>query len=175
MLSIRLCTVDGPPRVVGRRVDRREFQRAIPGVNDVVPCTARHKNSIACTKPVLAVQPFSAAPHADKRLSFLHTDHLICFGVVLRADITANRNTHQGHLQVASCPKCGAEILILPRFTHDTNYKWIGAVIGRAAVTAAPHRMVRFQNSTLLSVADLFYAAAPASVRRRVSDLRMLV
>ena len=68
MLSVRFCAVDGPLRVVGRRIDRREFQRAIPGVDDVVPCAARQKNSFACTKLVLAIQPFFVASHADKRL-----------------------------------------------------------------------------------------------------------
>ena len=155
MLSIRLCTVDGPLWVVGRCVDRRESQRTIPGVNDVVPCTARHKNNFACTKLVPAIQPLLAASHADKRLSFFHTNHLICFGVVFHTDITANRDTHQGHLQVASCPKRGAEIFISPCFTHDVCYKRLGAVIGPAGVTASLHRMMRFH--TLHSFLSLTY------------------
>lgn len=94
MFSICFCGMDGSSWMLGWCVKRREFQRAIPGIKNIVPCATWNKDGISHTKAAFGIQLFSASTHADKRLSLLYTEELICVRMHLHADLAKGRNIH---------------------------------------------------------------------------------
>ena len=86
--------MDGSLGMVGRRIYRREFQRAISVVENIVPSARRHKDGIAHTKAALKVQFFSASAHSDKCLSSLYADELIRVRMNFHTDLAAGRDAH---------------------------------------------------------------------------------
>ena len=94
ILLIRLRAMDAPRGVMGRRIDRRKLQRALSGVQNIVPCAAWHKDGLPRAEASLEIQLFPAISHADKRFSLFYTDELIRVGVDLRANLAAGDNTH---------------------------------------------------------------------------------
>ena len=132
--------MNGSFGVLRRRVNGGKHQGAVPSTQNIMPCAARHEHSISRAEVVANVQVFPARPHADKSLSAFHADELIRVRVHFHADVAAGRDAHQGHLQMMSCPKCAAEIVVMPRCARNIHNKWIAPVIGPTAVL---HWMMR--------------------------------
>lgn len=132
-----LRSVDRSPGMMRGRIDRRELQRAVPGIQNIVPCTLRNKNSISHAQPVVDIQLVSAGAHTYSCPPCFHTNELVCVGMHFHTDIAAGRNAHERHLQMASAPIGCAKILILPCCAHDIRSKWVRTVIG---LTVTSHR-----------------------------------
>lgn len=94
MCGIGLCVMYGSPGMLGRCIDGRELQGAIPGIENIVPCAPRHKDGIPCVKTALKICIFLARSHADKRLSPFHADELIRVGVHFQTNLAADRDVH---------------------------------------------------------------------------------
>lgn len=127
---------------VGRRIDGGELQRAISGIADIVPCSRRDKNAIACFQARLEIQRLFTGSHADKCPPALYPNKLIGIRVHLQANFAAGGNAHQGHLQTGPCPKRCAEILIFLCRTHDMGSKGRRSMVGHGSTPAvSPGRM----------------------------------
>ena len=170
--GIRLCTVDRPSGMLRRRIDRRELQRAVSGIQNIMPCTTRHKGRISHTKPALYIQLVLAGAHTHSRLPCFHTNELICIRMHFHTDVTASRDTHERHLQMASAPERCAKMMILPRCAGDICSKWLRAVIG---LTVASHRTMKFHDiRSFPHLVFHIYAAADGTVNHAESYLSIL-
>ena len=91
---IRLRTVDRAPCMLVRCIKCRQLQRTVPVVEDIMPCSAGHKNRISRTKMMLDVHLLFTRPHADNPSSLFHPDELFCDRVHFHPDLTTGRNAH---------------------------------------------------------------------------------
>ena len=134
MFGICLCTMNGSFGVLRRRVNGGKHQGAVPSIQNIVPCSTRHEHSISRAEVVTNIQVFPARSHTDKSLSAFHADELIRVRMHFHADVAAGRDVYQGHLQMMSCPKRAAEIMVMPRRARNIHNKWIAPVIDLTAV-----------------------------------------
>ena len=166
-----LCGVDCSPGMMRGRIDRRELQRAVPGIQNIMPCTLRNKNSISHAEPMVDIQLVSAGAHTYSCPPRFHTNELVCIGMHFHTDITAGRDAHERHLQMASAPIGCAKILILPCCAHDIRSKWGRTVIG---LTVTFHRtMIVHDIRSFPQLLFHIYASADEAVNRmgRLSSL----
>ena len=157
--------------MLGRRIDRRELQRAVPGIQNIMPCTLRNKDSISDTEPMVDIQLVLASTHTHSRLPRLYPNDLICIRMHFHADVATDRNAHKRHLQMAPTPKCCAKTMVPPRCTKDICSKWFRAVIG---LTVTFHGRMKFH--TIRSFPQLvlhIYAASDGAVNRSESFLSL--
>ena len=56
LFGVSLCAVNGSSGVMGRRVDGRELEGALFGVDDVVPCAARNKDCVSGVQAAFGIQ-----------------------------------------------------------------------------------------------------------------------
>ena len=103
------------PRVVGWGINRRNTQRTPAGINHVVPDPCRYKNHITRSEIPAKIETILTLSHPDNGTALLDPNHLVRIRMVFQPNLAAGRDTHQRHLQMASCPNSHPEILVLLR------------------------------------------------------------
>ena len=163
MRFIIFCAMDGASGMLGRRIDRRKLQRAVPAVDNLVPCAARHKDGVSGAELLRDVRLFLTSSHVERCFSCFYTDKLICVRMHLPTYFTTEGDTHESHLQVTSCPNSCAKIPVLLSQLRDPGNKRPGAVIGFTMAAAIPDREIRFH--VIHSFLYLIHIMKPAAFR----------
>lgn len=97
-------SMDGAERMVGRSIDRIEFQRSMACIGEIVPCSGRDDNSGVIIYISFKIQMMFARPHLNNSPALFNTKELIDVRVHFQADVFAGVEAHQGNLQMPPCP-----------------------------------------------------------------------
>ena len=103
-VSLCLRCLHSTMRVMRRRINRINFERLISGVNNIVPCTCRNKNSKSVAYGSLKIKTFLGSSHHSYAVSAFQSDKLVCVRMYFQTNLSANRDTHQRELQMTPCP-----------------------------------------------------------------------
>lgn len=74
VLGILLSSVNCTPWMMRRCIDSWEFERAIPGIYDVMPGSRRNKNSMVYAKRALDIELLTATAHPNHSLPCFNAD-----------------------------------------------------------------------------------------------------
>ena len=112
MVHLFLTLLHRSPRVVRRGINRRNTQRTPTGIYHVVPDPCRYKNHITRSEISAKIESLPTFPHPDNGTALLDSNHLVRIRMIFQPNLAARRDTHQRHLQMASCPNSHPEILV---------------------------------------------------------------
>lgn len=93
-MRIRFRGMYRSPWMVGRSIDRRDFQRCPSDIDDIVPGSRRYKNGVSLAHIFVKILPVFTFSHLYCCASLLNPNQLIGIFVNFRTDLTAGRNAH---------------------------------------------------------------------------------
>lgn len=100
-------------RVMRRSINGIDFKRTVSRVDYVVPCSGRDEDSVASANLPTGTKPVFVRACKCQSVSAFYPDELVGVVMHFKSDIAADRNTHQGQLQMISRPERSTVVLIL--------------------------------------------------------------
>ncbi|MGN8766635.1 hypothetical protein [Blautia massiliensis (ex Liu et al. 2021)] len=115
IVHLFLTLLHRSPRVVRRSINGGNPQGTPADIFHVVPDPCRYKSHITRSEISAKIKTIPTLPHPDNGTAFLNPNYLVCIRMIFQPNLATRRDTHQRHLQMASCPNSHPEILILLR------------------------------------------------------------
>ena len=93
-IGISLGEMHCSVRMMWRRINAVQLQRAIAGVYQIMPCSGWNYDSIVFIKASSELEAVFAVAHENNSLARFAAKELVCVRVNFKTDFTADRNTH---------------------------------------------------------------------------------
>ena len=124
-------------RVMRRSINGIDFQRTASRIDDIVPRSGGNKYSVASANLPTGTKTVFVRACKRQPVSAFYPDELVGVTMHLKPNIAADRNTHQGQLQVRSRPKRSTVILILHLSLFNVYRIRLGTEVKTITVTFA--------------------------------------
>src|SRR5664279_751156 len=112
---------------MGGRIDRIDLHRSRAYIGDVVPSPRRNEHTPAVRDFLFKRQFVFRGSHLHPATASVEAQELIRLWMCFKANIPADGDRHQRHLQIAPAPSDGAIICVFLRRVFNVERLWLWA------------------------------------------------